>query len=392
MEPVTHVLTGACLARAGFNRKAAYATMAMAGAAEFADIDTLWGLRGPISGFEHHRGITHSFVGVPLEAALLLFFVFLFHRWRHHRTGAVVDPPGRLLSQAPVRWGLLYLFLLIALLSHLLLDYTNNYGLRPFLPFDSRWYAASIVFIFDPLIFILLLLGLFLPTLFGLIAGEVGARKRPFQGAGWARAALLGMLMLWTVRAYEHTEAVALAEAQTLKAPAEEPAQAAQSDDLSPSAGTRNDEALPEPSRPLLIAQKTVATPDPFNIFRWYTATDFGPAYRLGTADTHARTLAPGQILTKPSPNPVLTAAEASHLGRVYLDWSPMPWLSVSGPALPSTSLPANGTNAVSFQDLRFMGSSTFLRENGKAPLTGQVVLDRAGRVLEQSMDGHSGR
>ena len=29
MEPITHFMTGACLARAGFNRKAAYATLAM---------------------------------------------------------------------------------------------------------------------------------------------------------------------------------------------------------------------------------------------------------------------------------------------------------------------------------------------------------------------------
>ena len=31
MEPITHLMTGACLARAGFNRKAAYATVASAG-------------------------------------------------------------------------------------------------------------------------------------------------------------------------------------------------------------------------------------------------------------------------------------------------------------------------------------------------------------------------
>ena len=34
MEPVTHFLTGACLGRSGFNRKTAYATLAMTLAAE----------------------------------------------------------------------------------------------------------------------------------------------------------------------------------------------------------------------------------------------------------------------------------------------------------------------------------------------------------------------
>ena len=60
MEPVTHILTGVCLARTGLNRRAAYATLTMAVAAEFPDIDTLWGLRGPVEGFAHHRGNTHT--------------------------------------------------------------------------------------------------------------------------------------------------------------------------------------------------------------------------------------------------------------------------------------------------------------------------------------------
>ena len=67
MEPVTHLMTGACLARAGFNRKAAYATVAMTLAAELPDLDTLWSFDGPIAGFQHHRGITHTLVGVPFE-------------------------------------------------------------------------------------------------------------------------------------------------------------------------------------------------------------------------------------------------------------------------------------------------------------------------------------
>jgi inner membrane protein len=82
MEPVTHVLTGICLARAGANRKARYATAVMALAAEFPDIDTVWSLRGPVEGFVHHRGITHTFVGVPFEAALIVAGAWLWHRSR----------------------------------------------------------------------------------------------------------------------------------------------------------------------------------------------------------------------------------------------------------------------------------------------------------------------
>ena len=33
----------------------------------------------------------------------------------------------------PPRWGLLFLYACLAGLSHILLDFTNNYGVRPFL-------------------------------------------------------------------------------------------------------------------------------------------------------------------------------------------------------------------------------------------------------------------
>src|ERR1019366_5304261 len=82
MEPVTHFLTGAVLARAGFNRKAAYATLAMTLAAEAPDVDTLWAAGGPVAAFQHHRGITHTFLGLPFEGLVVLGAVWLVHRWR----------------------------------------------------------------------------------------------------------------------------------------------------------------------------------------------------------------------------------------------------------------------------------------------------------------------
>jgi hypothetical protein len=38
---------------------------------------------------------------------------------------------------------------LAAMATHPLLDYANNYGLRPFLPFDGTWYYGDVLFIFD---------------------------------------------------------------------------------------------------------------------------------------------------------------------------------------------------------------------------------------------------
>ena len=68
MEPLTHFLTGACIGRAGFNRKSAYATLA----AEAADLDVLWGFAGPVEELKHHRGITHTFVGAPVVAGAVV--------------------------------------------------------------------------------------------------------------------------------------------------------------------------------------------------------------------------------------------------------------------------------------------------------------------------------
>ncbi len=390
MEPVTHVLTGACLSRAGLNRRAAYATVAMAIAAEFPDIDTIWGLRGPVSGFAHHRGITHSFIGVPFEAALIVAGFWAYHRFRYSDAANV---PGQVprapRPAAPVRWPALYGFVLLALLSHLLLDYTNNYGIRPFLPFDGRWFAGSIVFIFDPLIFLCLVAALIMPALFGFIGREVGARRERFRGRGWARAMLVAIVLLWSVRWLEHRKAVALADLQTLRAPGDAGVGA------NPQPGMDSGPA-PEESRSLLQPIRSVASPDPLSVFRWYTATDFGPAYRLGVADTHVGAFSPGQILNKPDPSPAITAAETSFLGEAYLDWSPMPVLAVDPGAPAEFEGPDQSTSSslhtVTFRDPRFMAQVPLLHREGDPPLSGQVVLDQQNRVVAQGMDGRFGR
>ena len=172
MEPVTHVLMGAVLGRAGFNRKAAYATAAMAVAAELPDIDVVWSAGGPVVGFEHHRGITHTFLAVPVEAALVVGVCWAWRRWRQKET------------KAPWSSGWLYVGVVVALLSHLLLDWTNNYGVRPLFPFDPRWFAGSFVFIVEPLLYVLLGGALVMPWLFGLVGAEVGARGARFKGRG----------------------------------------------------------------------------------------------------------------------------------------------------------------------------------------------------------------
>jgi inner membrane protein len=181
LEPITHFLTGACISRAaGLNRRTLYATATCVLAAEAADLDVVTYFQGSVYGFAHHRGITHSFVAVPFVAGLVVLFMYGLWRLRQNlrpsQNQARTGHPG--LPSTP-RWGLLFGFACVAAASHILLDFTNNYGVRPLEPFSYRWYSWDIVFIFEPLLYVALLGGLLLPSLFGLINDEIaGGRKR----------------------------------------------------------------------------------------------------------------------------------------------------------------------------------------------------------------------
>ena len=405
MEPVTHFLTGACLGRAGFNRKAAYATLAMTLAAEMPDLDTLWGLRGPVAGFEHHRGITHTFLGLPFEGAVVVGAIWLVHRWRLRRAaekasetdaarGAVVSQTSeatdvhltRPLTAAPVRWGLLYAFVLIALLSHLLLDWTNNYGLRPFFPFDTHWYAGSFVFIFDPVMFAALLVGLMAPALFGLIAGEVGARKPAFRGRGWAIFALSVVVVLWGVRWFEHDAAVDLASNASY-GPVSVPSAAGEGGSSSPARGAAS--AASSASGEIL---RVTADPYPGNPFEWQTVVETPAFYQVAIVDTLKGTVEtdPGRdLFYKPAATPATRAAKRSWLGEVYLDWSSWPVVADTGPTAAIDSAPGTPDwRAVSFRDLRFFYDTALLKGRSDPPLSGMVYVDAEGNVVRMEMDG----
>ena len=98
-------------------------------------------------------------------------------------------------------------------MSHILLDYTVNYGVRPFFPWNGTWYAWSIVFIVDPWLLLALTLALVVPAILGLADREIGARKKRFRGRAWAIAALVFMVLWWGLRNAEHDHALALIRA-----------------------------------------------------------------------------------------------------------------------------------------------------------------------------------
>lgn len=339
MDPLTHILTGACLGRSGFNRKTAYATLVMALAAEAPDLDMLWFARGPLAEFQHHRGIAHSLIAAPAVALISVGIVWLVHRLRRR-------PP----ALAP-RWGLIWLFAIIADLSHVLLDFTNNYGIRPFFPFDPHWYGWSIVYIFEPLIFIALVLALVMPWLLGLTDKEIGARRKIFRGRSWAISALVFMVLLWTLRNAEHAHAIAVVKA---------------ADGIT--------------GEPIL---RVAAEPYPVDPFLWHMIIQTKDYYQTATVHTlndQVDTDAYADTVYKSPVTPAVTAAKRCWLGRVYLDWSKYPVVTDLGAVQPPGSNippPQPGWHTVEFRDMRFGYSSfsTSPQPGTKVPLSGWVYV-----------------
>ena len=382
MDPITHFLTGACLGRSGFNRKTAYATLAMMLAAEAPDIDMVGFLGGPVAGFMHHRGITHTLVGAPFMALAVTGVVWCVAAWggRSRRPsrfrGGVVDPASDEAAakadqsstetaakrrQPPIRWFWIWLLALIADLSHLLLDYTNSYGLRPFFPFDTHWYSWSIVPIFSPVMFAMLALGLLVPALLGLVEGEM-RRRRPgaLRGRGWAVAALMGVCLLYAVRGAAHARAIGLMEG---------------------SASTGGDSFTRVAAVPVMV--------DPFT---WHALGATRSGYQTATVHTLSGAVGAGEALPRPLVTPAVEAAERSLLGRVYLDWSSWPLVTDLGATPPpsSTEPMPPGATSVRFSDLRFAPASLGLLAPGASagPLSGYVVVGSDGGVIGQWMDG----
>jgi inner membrane protein len=333
MEPVTHFLTGACLGRAGLNRKTAYGTLMLTLAAEFPDCDILWEFKGPVEAMRHHRGFTHSFVGAPVEALVVLGFVYILHRWRLKRGRSPAIPP---------RWGVLFCFGVLAVLSHILLDFTNNYGVRPLLPFNWKWYSWDIVYIVEPVMLLLLIVGLVLPTIFSLVGSEIGEHRAKFRVRWPAIVALIAICAMWWLRDFEHRRTITLLN----------------------SADYRNE-----------VVRRTAAMPYPVNPFAWAGLVETDSFYAkvpIDSRDLNADPVEHSQILYKPVETPVTLAAKRSRLGQEYLDWSRFPLLDTQ------QLQPPDQGYVVVFRDLRFEYSPLQLgaQPRGRTPLSARVTLD----------------
>jgi inner membrane protein len=325
LEPITHFLTGACLGRAGLNRKTALATATLTLAAEAPDLDVLGSFKNSVFGFAHHRGFTHSFLGLVPVSAVVVGLMYAIWRLRGRKTRNPNLPP---------RWGLLFFYAYLAGLTHILLDFTNNYGVRPFWPFSEKWYAWDIVFIAEPVLWGLLIAGLVLPGFFALINEEIGVPRKGPPGRLAAALALLGVAAFWGLRDYEHRRAVHVLEAR-----------------------------MYDGVDPIRVS----AYPYWWNPFHWAGVVETSNFYATMLVDSISPDVDPdGRMLIryKPEETPATLAANKSCLGRVYLDWAQYP--------ITETEVMESGGYVVRFRDLRF----EYPGRTGRKVLEAGVELD----------------
>ena len=286
MDNVTHTLTAIALSNTGLNRKTRFATLALVLGSNLPDIDIVWSLRGTASYLKFHRGITHSFLGVTVLAGLLAATLHHFAR----RAAPKQNAP-------PLNGAWLFAICCIATATHLLMDFTNAYGVRPLLPFSGHWYAWGIMPIIDLILLAVLLAGWAVPALFRLVSEEVGTIKPGFRRG--ALAALTCMLLLWGLRDSAHRRVLGQLDSHNYREEA-----------------------------PLRLG----AFPSVLNPFEWTGVVETDSAFHLLPANALEDDVQVGraQLFHKPSPSPSLEAAKNTRTGRIFYDFARFPWVQVN--------------------------------------------------------------
>jgi len=273
MDLLTHSATGLFLGRAGLNHFSEQAPWILLLAANAPDIDIVTLAWGQIDYLNYHRHLTHSLTAWPVMALLPVLAVRLFTR-------------------KSFRWRGAYVISLAAVASHLLLDYTNLYGIRFLLPFSGRWFRLDFTSVVDLWIWAVLLVGLVGPVIARLVNAEIGARTKS-AGRGFAIFALVFLALYNAGRGVLHARAVATLDSRIYAGAA--PLRVA---------------ALPGPVNPLAW-RGLVETRDFYKVVEFTLAEEFDPSR--------------GVIFYKAEPDPAIQAANNSPAFRDFFNFSQFP-------------------------------------------------------------------
>jgi inner membrane protein len=147
MDNLTHSFVGLAAAKSGLERLSPYATTVCLLSANAPDADFValfFGDRWTL--LQHHRGITHSILGTLILALMVPALIFGIEK----SISALRKRSSR------IRFRGLLIASTITAITHPLLDWTNSYGVRPWLPWSSKWIYGDLVFIVDPYIWLVL--------------------------------------------------------------------------------------------------------------------------------------------------------------------------------------------------------------------------------------------
>jgi inner membrane protein len=313
MDNLTHSLTGLLLSRAGLNRFYPRATLVLIVSANIPDIDIVAIARGPLYYFEQHRGITHCLAALPVMALLSALVACAF---------------GRTMRGWLAAWGLA----MAGVASHLLLDWTNIYGIRLFLPFSAQWFHLDLMNLFDLLIWAVLLLGWFGPLLGRLVSSEIGAKSG--SGRGMAIFALSFFLLYDFGRFLAHQRVIEILNAR-----------------------------LYHGGPPTRVAAFPTPGVNPLEWRGWIERPEFSMRFLVNVRQEFDPE--GGTIIYKPAPSAAVDAARQAHAFQVFLRFAQYPLWSVSAADDP-------GAKEVSVTDWRF-------------PFGATALVDPSNRVISSS-------
>jgi len=306
MDPVTHTLVGASLAESGLKSRTALGTATLLIAASLPDVDVLSYLWGNETALWFRRGITHGVLAIAILPPLLTGMMLLWDRAVRRRGGR--KPAGRV-----VGWQIL-LLAYAGVLSHPLLDSLNVYGMRWLMPFSGKWLYGDTLFIVDPWVWAVLIIGIVMARKRGAGSRERGADgpTEPNTGAG-SREQRPGrrnwsMITLSVVAAYVILMAVSNIAGRALVARsfAEEGVE------------VQRMMVAPVPLNPFV---RRVVIQDPevyrFGTLRWLARRRF--TRESETVDRHAGDFVMFATLRKPP-------------ARKFLTWARFPYFEIEGP------------------------------------------------------------
>jgi inner membrane protein len=329
MDNLTHTAIGLFLSRIGPGKWSPRATAIMLVAANIPDADVVSAAGGSLNYLHYHRHLTHSFLLAPVMALAAVACV-------------------RFLGRKPVAWPGAFAAALLAVASHLALDWTNVYGIRLLLPFSDRWLRADTTGVVDLWIWAILALGIAAPFLGRLVGSEIssGAAKDRHHGRGFAWFALLAVLAYDTGRGVLHARVVAGLESHMV-----------------------------EGAVPLRVA----AMPDPVNPFNWRGIVETSGAYVIQDVHLVRDPGERGTVFHKPEADPAMDIARRSPIFQDFLRFAQYPlWRVTPYPAVENAKL-------VEVFDMRF---GTPLSPGFMA----RAVVDGRGQVSEPAFQFGSPR